>query len=83
MRICNTALACSSPRLHCERQQLPIFLLDADPDLVFHFVMDPDPAFHSEQMRVRIQLPKMMRISAIQIVTGSATLSITLIPNLY
>ncbi len=39
---------------------LPSFHFYADPDLAFHFGADPDLAFHL--MRIRIQLPKMMRI---------------------
>jgi hypothetical protein len=38
------------------------FHFETDPDPVFHFDVDPDPAFHFDADRIRIQLPKMMRI---------------------
>jgi hypothetical protein len=37
---------------------------DANPDPTFHFDADLDPTFHFDADRIRIQIPKMVRIHA-------------------
>jgi hypothetical protein len=50
------------PMLQNDPVKLPPFHLDADPGPAFHFDPDPDQAFYFDGIRMRIHLPKMMRI---------------------
>jgi hypothetical protein len=50
------------PRLYFEPHKIHNFYFNADPDPAFHSDAEPDPAF--TLMRIRIQLPQMMRIHA-------------------
>jgi hypothetical protein len=54
------------PPFHFDADPDPAFHFDADPDTAFHFDPDPDTAFHFNGIRMRIQLPKMMRIQVDQ-----------------